>query len=156
MRAQRNCATIATERNSFVASCCLASSEKSDEEVLDFGATNSYLTLSFDKTLFFGSGHVIVGRNPGGLILREDDDSIRQMSTRTAPKLLGAFKEQFPDWHTLPWNNSIVELTPTLIFIYQTMTAPPELVELLKRDEAGWPERLRELLEQNAQLESKK
>ena len=26
--------------------------EKSDEEVLDFGATNGYLTLSFDKTLF--------------------------------------------------------------------------------------------------------
>lgn len=125
--------------------------EKSDAEVLDFGASNQYLTVSFDRGLFFDSGHVLVGRNPGGLLLRFDDDSIRQISTATAPKILKDFKAQFPEWHEAPWRNSILELTPSLVYVYKTTSFPLEFVELLSRGVIGWQTRLKTLLEANAQ-----
>jgi hypothetical protein len=121
--------------------------DSSGESVLNFAIANGYLTLTFDRPMMHQSGHVLAGRNPGMLLLRMDDSSVQRISTKTAPKLLHSFKTDFPEWHSVPWANSIVELTPTLVHVHHTATAPPLLVAVLKREEAGWQAELKQLLE---------
>jgi hypothetical protein len=124
----------------------------SDPEVVEHGIRNGYLTLTFDRGLFVNSADRLVGRNPGLLLLRADDGSCQQVSTKTAPKLLTTFKKEFPDWNLAPWQNSIVELTPTLVFVYHTRSAPPVLMAILQRTDAGWQDKLKQLLEENARI----
>jgi hypothetical protein len=124
--------------------------DMNDEDVLKLAINKGNLTLTFDRPLFFTSGHVIAGQNPGGVILRMDDGSLQQMSTKTAPGVLRKFKEDFPDWCSAPWRNSLVEITPTIVFIYHTMQAVPCLLECLDRASSDWQARLRKHLDDNA------
>ncbi len=126
--------------------------DQSDDTVLEFAISNGYLTLTFDRPLCINSAHVLAGRNPGVLLLRMDDGAVQRISTQIAPKLLREFKKDFPDWHVVPWRNSIIELTPTLVFIHHTFSAPPVTVAVLKRDEDGWQTELRRLLDANARM----
>jgi hypothetical protein len=123
-----------------------------DPEVVELGAKNRRLTLTFDKGFFASASHRLAGDHSGVLLLREDDGSLRQMSTRTAPAFLTNFKDDFGDeWHSIPWNNCVVELTPTLIYLYYTRTSPSTKV-MVKRDERGWQDKLRSYLRENAKM----
>src|SRR5207247_11326100 len=48
-----------------------------------FASTNRYLTLTFDRLLFFQNMHRLAASNPGLLLLREDDNTVRRMNTKT-------------------------------------------------------------------------
>lgn len=121
-----------------------------DQEVAEFAINHQNLTLTFDRTFCFVAANVLAGRNPGLLLLRADDRSVQQISTKTAPAMLGTFKEQFPDWHLVPWRNSFVKITPTLVYVHHTRSAPPGFVAVLQRSEAGWQDVFRRLLVDNA------
>src|SRR5438552_17426258 len=73
-----------------------------DADVADFGVRHGNLTLTFGKGFMLNAAPRIVGINPGILPMRTDDNSFEQVSTKTAPKMLRAFKEQFPEWHEVP------------------------------------------------------
>jgi hypothetical protein len=123
--------------------------DKDDADVARFAIQHENLTLTFDRTFCVSAAAELAGRNPGLLLLREDDDSIRQMNTKTAPTVLRHFKQAFPDWYQVPWKNSFVELTPTRIHVYRTLTHPPVEVGCLERNQDGWQTMLRQLLEDN-------
>lgn len=126
--------------------------ERSDAEVLEFGIENGYLTLTFDRQFYIETAHILVGQNPGLLLMRVDDESDWRINTKTAPKILRDFKNSFPEWYSVPWRNSVIELTPTLVFVYHTLSYPLQRIVMLKRTENGWQEALKCILESNANL----
>ena len=120
-----------------------------DRTVLEFGIQNNYLILTFDKPLYSQCSHLLTRGNPGLLLLREDDGTVRHMNTKMAAPFLKKFKEDFPEWHTVGWANSYVEVTPTVVYVYPTSSASP-IPAQLNRSESGWQERLKDLLKRNA------
>src|SRR5713226_2477475 len=106
-----------------------------DSEVVDHGAKKHRLTLTFDKGFFVSASDSLARDHSGVMLLREDDGSLRQMSTKTAPTVLADFKHKFGDeWASVPWNNCVVELTPTLICVHYMRATPAKSI-LIKRDE---------------------
>jgi hypothetical protein len=79
-----------------------------------------------------------------------DDNSVRQITTRSGPKILAGFKSALPDWHEIPWDNSVLELTPTLVFVYHTWNDVLVRTAILDRNEGDWPAEVRRNLEQNS------
>lgn len=121
-----------------------------DDAVLEYAISKGRLTLTFDRTILEDNPHVLAGRNPGMVLLRMDDDSSRRITRKTAMSLLRDFKQAFPEWNTVSWQHSFVELTPTLIFVYETTTQSPRQVKMLRRDSPRWQDELRSILEENA------
>ena len=120
--------------------------DSDDDVVLEFVIKNDFVTFTFDRRIHFEWGHILAGRNPGILILRQDDNDVRQMNTKTAPRHLQAFKQAFPDWNAVPYRHSVVEVTPTLVFLYQTFSSVPVRTWWANRNEPDWQTELRENL----------
>jgi predicted nuclease of predicted toxin-antitoxin system len=123
-----------------------------DQEIAEYAIQHKNLILTFDRKFCCEAASVLAGRSPGLLLLRADRGSARQMNTKTAGNELSIFKIQFPQWHTVPWNNSFVELTPSLIFVFHTLEPEPVSVGLpyYPRQPDGWQQAVQELLEANA------
>jgi predicted nuclease of predicted toxin-antitoxin system len=117
-----------------------------DAEVVLFAKKRGNLTVTFDVGFAVSAKDALSPGHPGILILREDDSSLRQLTTKTAPQLLGKLKNELPDWHSLPWNDAIVEITPTLVYVYELSARAIGLRALLKQTQPGWQGQLRELL----------
>lgn len=118
-----------------------------DTQVLEFAIENNRLVVTFDRLIAEQCCTVLAGSNPGILIIRMDDDSLQRISTRTAPKIVAEFKAAVPDWHELIWRNVVLELTPTLIYVYHTWSDRLVRTAILRRSELDWPQKLRQQLE---------
>lgn len=112
--------------------------DKEDDEVLEYVIEQELVIFTFDNKIHFDWGSVLCGRNPGIIILRQDQHVLQQINTKTAPRHLKRFKKSFPQWHTVPYRNSVLELTPTLMFLYHTMGTRPERVYWSKWCDPGW------------------
>ena len=121
-----------------------------DPEVAEFAIKQEDLIVTFDRGFCCEASTVLAGRNPGILLLRVDDGSVKRISRKLATTILSAFKQQFQDWSQVPWGNSFVELTPTLAIVYHTMNVEPLFLDRLDRQQAGWQMKLKQLLEANA------
>lgn len=124
--------------------------DETDDVVLEYVIQNGFVIFTFDREIHNEWGAVLAGRNPGVIILRQDEDVLQQINTKTAPRHLREFKESFPAWHTVPCRNSVLELTPTRIFVYHTLAITPELAYWTNWRETGWEPRLLATLEANA------
>ena len=124
--------------------------DETDDVVLEYVIQNRFVIFTFDREIHNEWGAVLAGRNPGIIILRQDEDVLRQINTKTAPRHLRGFKESFPAWHTVPCRNSVLELTPTRVFVYHTLAPIPELTYWANWREAGWEPKLIAHLEANA------
>ena len=124
--------------------------DETDDVVLEYIIREQFVTFTFDRSIHQMWGHILAGRNPGLIILRADDDSIRQINTKTAAPELRRFKREFPQWNQVSYQHSVVEITPTLVFVYQTWNATPQQTWWSKRSQAGWPAELANQLLVNA------
>jgi predicted nuclease of predicted toxin-antitoxin system len=121
-----------------------------DLEVAEFAIDHDDFIVTFDRGFCCEAGAVLAGRNPGVLLLREDDDSVKRMSRKAATTMLSEFKQQFKEWFQVPCKNSLVELTPTLVIVYHTLKEEPLLLGRLDRNQIDWQSKLKRLLEANA------
>ena len=112
--------------------------DQTDDVVLEYVIERNVVTFTFDQRIHTDWGEVLAGRNPGIVILRQDEDTLQQINTKTAPRFLRKFKGSFPDWHTVPCRNSVLEITPTKIFVYHTLTDAPRLTFWSDWQETGW------------------
>ncbi len=123
----------------------------SDEEVVEFGSKNGYLTLTFDTGFFISASSRLARRHSGVLILRQDyregQKPLPDVSTKTAPRILSDFKNAFPEWNSAPWDNAVIELTPTLLYLHRVPRS-----ELIRRDEPNWQTKLRRYLEEGSNI----
>jgi hypothetical protein len=136
-----------------VVTCDLLPKEVRDEEddvVLQYVIDNQFVMFTFDRRIHFEWGHLLAGCNPGILILRKDDDSLQQINTRTAPKHLSNYKDAFPDWHTVPYRHSVVEVTPSLVIVYHTLGQMPVRTWWAERTQTNWQQTLQDHLNANA------
>jgi predicted nuclease of predicted toxin-antitoxin system len=99
--------------------------ELPDTKVAEFAIAQNNLIITFDRLFCAESARVYSGKCPGLLLIRSDENSNQQVNTKTVRAILEKFKREFPDWHTVPWMNSFVELTPTLIVVYHTWNSDP-------------------------------
>lgn len=118
----------------------LAVRDGSDENVLKYIIDKGNLLLTFDRTFFIDAGPRLSDSNPGLLLIRPDDGSVRQINAKTAPKLLHDFKQAFARWDIVPWANAMIELTPAMIFIYDTRRTPitSPVNSIIERTRDGW------------------
>lgn len=121
-----------------------------DDIVLDYVFEKQCVLFTFDRRIHFQWGSVLAGRNPGILILRKDDDSLEQINTKTAPRHLQQFKTDFPAWHSVSFRNSVLEVTPKYVFLYQTRTETPVRTWWCERLAAPWQDELFQKLAINA------
>jgi predicted nuclease of predicted toxin-antitoxin system len=128
--------------------------DEEDDIVLNFIIERNYVIFTFDKQIHFDWGVLLAGRNPGILILRQDDDSLEQINTRRAPIYLKQFKSEFPEWNKVSYRNSVVEVTPKYVFVYRTIKEVPERTWWGNRSEEGWQSKLMEQLATNAACSS--
>ena len=134
--------------------CCTllpeAFRDADDPDIAALGFAKGHLTLTFDRGFLREASSVLVKGNPGVLLVRADTNTPFQVSTKTAPKLLRQFKRAFPEWSSVSWENSCVELTPTLVIVYNSRTNPPIQTGVLDRNTPHWQVQLKQLLEANA------
>jgi hypothetical protein len=123
----------------------------SDCQVASFGAEHGNLTVTFDRTFACAAAPALVRCNPGLFLLRPDDGDVKQITAKSAPSILKQFKSEFPDWDTVPWRNSWIEVTPSLVYVYCTLSSPPARVGFCKRSDLGWQDSVRIWLNTNAQ-----
>jgi predicted nuclease of predicted toxin-antitoxin system len=118
-----------------------------DPEVAEFAIEHDHFILTFDRGFCDEASRALAGRNPGVLLLREDDGSVKHISRKGAMAILSQFKQQFQEWPQVPCKNSVVQLTPTLVIVYHTLTEEPLLVRWLYRNRPDWQKQLRQMLE---------
>jgi predicted nuclease of predicted toxin-antitoxin system len=122
----------------------------SDPEVADFAIKHDDFIVTFDRGFCCEAGAVRAGRNPGVLLLREDDNSVKRISRKTATAMLSHFKQEFQDWPKVACRNSLIELTPKAVVVYHTLKNEPLFLDRLDRQQADWQSKLKQLLETNA------
>ena len=118
-----------------------------DPEVAEFAVEHDDFILTFDRGFCDEASRALAGRNPGVLLLREDDGSVKRITIKAAMAILSQFKEQFQEWPKVPCKNSVVELTATLVTVYHTLREEPMLFGLLYRNQPDWQKQLRQMLE---------
>ena len=136
-----------------IVECDLLPRELRDEKdaiVLEYAIRNEFVTFTFDHEIHYDCSRILAGRNPGILILRQDEAVLQQINTKTAPQHLRRFKESFPDWHAVPCRNSVLELTPTCISLFHSLATEPALTYFTDWQSSGWQSALIAHLEANA------
>ena len=90
----------------------------------------------------------------GTLIIEQDDDDVATMTTHIAQRILARFKAECPDWHILPWDNSVIQISPSAVAVFHV--ADGELLRdaYLAQSQEGWQDQLRIVLTTNASLNS--
>ena len=78
-----------------------------DPDVAEFAVEHDDFILTFDRGFCDEASRVLAGRNPGVLLLREDDGSVKRITIKTAMAILSQFKEQFQEWPQVPCKNSV-------------------------------------------------
>jgi hypothetical protein len=112
--------------------------DRDDATVLEYIIQHEFVMFTFDRNIHHEWGTILAGRSPGIVVMRQDDEVLQQINTRTAPRYLSEFKRVFPDWHTVPCRNSVLELTPTRILLYHTLSTTPKLTYAAEWRQGGW------------------
>jgi predicted nuclease of predicted toxin-antitoxin system len=124
----------------------------SDAEVAEFAIRKDDFIITFDKGFCLDAAAVLAGRSPGILLLRKDDESVEKITRKVATALLSKFKAEFPEWATVPWKNSMVELSPRYAVVHHMFEKEPVCLKRLDRkNDRDWQKMLKEYLESNAE-----
>jgi hypothetical protein len=128
--------------------------DEGDDKVLAHAISRDRVLLTYDRTIITEFWQVVAGGCPGVVILAQDDHGpfTRQMTYPAAVKILANFKQDFPQWHAVSWDNSIVEILPSFICVNHVeptgVTRTPG--GFLTRSVVGWQAELQGLLQLNA------
>jgi predicted nuclease of predicted toxin-antitoxin system len=121
-----------------------------DDEVLSFANQQGRLLLTFDRAIAFEWRDTLIHGFPGILILALEDNSVRRMSRKVATSLLRRFKSDCPAWPAFSCRNSVIELQPNLVFVYNVESQSLLLSTMLERNAPGWQDDLQKALAMNA------
>lgn len=122
-----------------------------DREVAEFAIQHNKLTVTFDRLFTTETADILAKSNPGVLLIHMDDVvPPRTVTRKYAMEILAAFKLAFPVWHTAPWQNTILEMSPKSVVILCSTTNPPIEVERLRLTDGDFATRLLSALHANA------
>jgi hypothetical protein len=123
---------------------------KKDPEMLDVCMQTPNVLLTFDLTICETNLSHIPEQNPGIVMVGHSLKIPYTMTVNSATKIVGAFKQHFPEWHAIPWNNSLVRITDESVEVAHRTVAGivPDFYSLLS--ESGWQEVLKATLTHNS------
>jgi hypothetical protein len=114
------------------------------------------IVMSGDKPLITNDRNIarlhvdsIPGNNPGILIVGFCKGTIRPIGSGDIEKLIAIFKNNFPDWDTVSWSNSVVEITQQGVEVWHVDngTLPRDLY--VEFDDSNWQQLLKDALVKN-------
>lgn len=125
---------------------------KSDDTVFRELIPNGNLLVTNDVAMVEENFRFLDEHHPGILIVDQDDDAVATMTWKTCLRILHAFKQGFPQWETVPWENSIVLLRPSFIEVQHL--AAQELIRnvFVDRSDPHWQTMVYDALVENSNL----
>ena len=109
--------------------------------------------VTFDRALPHEHTASVPLRHPG-IIVISNYPAPQTMTVRIAQRVLGRFKAVFPQWHLVPWTNSVVEVTTIGVEVWHVDAYRLIRDAYLAFDSADWQTRLTNILHQNSQSDS--
>jgi hypothetical protein len=109
--------------------------------------------VTFDRALPHEHTASIPALHPG-IIVISNYPAPQTMTVRIAQRILARFKVALPEWHSVAWTNSVVEVTSIGVELWHI--DGPRLVQdtYLAFDSADWQNRLMSALQRNSRLHS--
>lgn len=79
--------------------------------------------------------------HPGIVIVKDDDEEVKTMTTHRAQSILADFKEDVANWHSLPLDDFVLYIKPAAVEIYQVRDGTLSQKKYCPR-EANWQSEL--------------
>jgi hypothetical protein len=73
--------------------------------------------ITFDNDMIDDHEDDVPERSPGIIIIEHSDAVPYTLTQASVEKIIGRFKSILPDWHQVPWANSIVRITERSVAI---------------------------------------
>ncbi len=125
-----------------------------DDSILKYAIENHRLLLTYDRPIIDEWWQAIAGGSNGVVVIALDgnDPYTKTMTYAAASRIIAAFKADFPQWHSLCWDNSVVEISPSYVEVNHVVEGGVVRNEngYLGRSTSGWQLALQELLNKNA------
>lgn len=109
-----------------------------DPDVIRYSHSEKRLLVTFDRALIEDYSPILCEGHSGVLLLRMDDNSVSRISRKTAQKILSNFKSDFEQWRFIDWTGWIIELTPSLVFVYVAEDNRLKRASYWDRGTEGW------------------
>jgi hypothetical protein len=123
-----------------------------DPDVLAKLLPTGNLFLTLDARMTTDHSSHIPASHGGILVIAQDDDELGQMTSHKAQKILAGFKSVFPGWNEVPWNNSVVDLTPASVSVRHVEGGRLTVDCFADRRSDGWDMIVRDALRKNARM----
>ena len=122
---------------------------KEDPDVLGALIPKGNPILSADWDFAHDWPAFIPNLHPGILIVGQDDDD-PYFDTHVGQRIVFDFKQSFPLWNVLAWDNSIVHIQPSYVTVWHCEDHRLVRDEMISRADDDWQERLEAHLAANA------
>ena len=105
--------------------------------------------VTFDRALPHEHTASVPSQHPGIIVL-SNYPAPQTMTVRIAQRILGRFKAVFPQWHLVPWTNSVVEVTTISVEVWHADGDRLIRDAYLAFDSADWQAQLTSMLHQSS------
>lgn len=122
-----------------------------DPEMLAFYMKKDTVLITTDKALPNEHPEHIPAVNPGIIVFEHSEKLLNTVTIKSITGIAKAFKELFPQWHTVKWSNSIVRISDDCIQGGRKTDAGGVVVEFYRKlTDNGWQADLHAYLDANA------
>jgi hypothetical protein len=115
-----------------------------DPEMLATYLAKGNVLVTFDRRMLEDHEADIPELSPGLIVIAHSPAMMKTLTQSSAEKIIKSFKDKLPDWHQVPWANSIVKITDSSVFVGRKTTegivfdceaslADPKCDETIKR-----------------------
>jgi hypothetical protein len=121
-----------------------------DPEMLSFYLSLGGVLVTYDNDMIDEHLDAIPEKGPGIIVIEHSPAVPYTLTQKSAEKIVKKFKETLPDWHAIPWTNSIVRITERSVTVCKKTQATVEYNCEVELSDAVCPHQVRQCLTQNA------
>ena len=88
-----------------------------DPEMLKIYLALGGVLITFDNHMIDDHENDIPKTSPGIVIIEHSPRMLHPITQKSAEKIIGRFKDKLPDWHKVPFENSIVRISDASIIV---------------------------------------
>ena len=122
---------------------------KKDPTVLSQLLTPEMALITTDDSMATDHAIHVPIKHAGLVVVTQDDDAVATMTHDIAMSIMHDFKDDFPGWSNVPWDNSIIRITRKWIRVFTLKDGVPLSDEWIERKD-DWQDRLVAALNRNA------
>jgi hypothetical protein len=122
-----------------------------DPQMLPIYLALGGVLITFDNDMIEKHEDQIPEHNPGIIIIEHSPDVPYTLTQASVEKIIARFKSIVPDWHSVPWANSIVRITEKSVAVFRKLATGVTCDCFVELADATCDEKIRNRLLQNAE-----